>query len=123
MARNSKNNMRIRGVLVAHFPGCFLPPHTPKRPLKIGVFEEVLSFFPALNEKHLRRALADYTSGPSYQAMMLEGAPRYDLNGDISGFVTPEQAAHASKKMETLSEEARSLWADILAVQQCLAAE
>lgn len=73
---------------------------TPK-PLKIGIGQELLALagvHPALtdlNRKDLRRALKVYTHGFRYRQALAAGGPRYDLDGQPVGEVTPEQQADA----------------------------
>ena len=113
MTNIPKRVQLIRKVLVAQFPNCFCPPSTPKRPLKIKIFEDLLVQFPKLNPKHLRSTLADYTAGPSYQSGLVEGAPRYDLQGAVVDHVTASQAEHAAAKMKSLSAKSQALWGAI----------
>ncbi len=81
------------------FPAVFNR-HTPK-PLKLGVGREVLALAgvdPALMEvarTDLRRALKVYTQAFRYRQALAAGGPRYDLNGQPAGEVTPEQQALA----------------------------
>lgn len=97
-----KSARLIRAVLVSHFPNCFCPKRTKKRPLKIGIFEDILAYFPEMEKGDLQAALADYTRGPSYQSMMIDGAQRLDLNGAIVGYVTAEEAVIALGRMDKM---------------------
>ncbi len=81
------------------FPALFNR-QTPK-PLKIGVGQELLALagvHPALmdlNRMDLRRALKVYTRAFRYRQALAAGGPRYDLDGQPAGEVTPEQQANA----------------------------
>ncbi|MFO7639973.1 MAG: ProQ/FinO family protein [Candidatus Competibacteraceae bacterium] len=85
--------------LHAAFPACFN--RTAPQPLKIGLSEELLAqagVHPALadlSRTQLRRALRVYTTAPAYRAALAQGGPRYDLDGQPAGEVTPEQQALA----------------------------
>jgi hypothetical protein len=81
------------------FPACFSR-LTPK-PLKIGLGEELLALAGAhpaladLTRTQIRRALKVYTDSPAYRKALARGGPRYGLDGQPAGAVTPEQRADA----------------------------
>lgn len=100
----------IDSVLVAHFPLCFSPKDSPKRPLKIGISADILAYFPELNPKHLSAALSRYTSHPSYQLMIKLDAPRFDLQGKESTRITEKQVAHAETRLEKLNQKSSYDW-------------
>ncbi len=85
--------------LCAAFPACFS--RTAPKPLKIGLGEELLALagvHPALTDlsrTQLRRALKVYTGRPAYRKALARGGPRYGLDGQPAGEVTPEQQAEA----------------------------
>lgn len=85
--------------LCAAFPACFS--RTTPQPLKIGLGEEVMALagvHPALadlSRTQLRRALKVYTGAPAYRKALVKGGPRYDLDGQAVGEVTPDQQAFA----------------------------
>ncbi len=89
----------IIGRLCEAFPALFHR-QTPK-PLKIGVGQELLALagvHPAwadLSPTDLRRALKVYTRAFRYRQALAAGGPRYDLDGQPAGEVTPEQQALA----------------------------
>ena len=81
------------------FPACFN--RTVPKPLKIGLGEEVMALagmHPALadlSRTQLRRALKVYTGASAYRKALARGGPRYDLDGQPAGEVTPDQQAFA----------------------------
>ena len=85
--------------LYAAFPACFS--RTAPKALKIGLGEEVMALagvHPALadlSRTQLRRALKVYTGAPAYRKALVNGGPRYDLDGQPVGEVTPDQQAFA----------------------------
>jgi sRNA-binding protein len=89
----------ILDPLCQAFPTCFN--RTDPRPLKIGLGEEVMALagvHPALADltrTQIRRALKVYTGMPAYRKALTRGGPRYDLDGQPVGEVTPEQQAFA----------------------------
>jgi sRNA-binding protein len=85
--------------LCATFPASF--DRKAPKPLKIGLGEELLALagiHPALADltrTRIRRALAAYTGSPAYRRALKRGGPRYGLDGQPAGEVTPEQQAIA----------------------------
>ncbi len=89
----------ILDQLCQAFPACFN--RTDPRPLKIGLGEELLALagvHPALADltrTRIRRALKVYTGMPAYRRALARGGPRYGLDGQPAGEVTPDQQADA----------------------------
>ena len=85
--------------LIETFPACFS--RSAPKPLKIGLGEELLALagvHPALADltrTRIRRALQVYTGAWAYRKALAKGGPRYDLNGQAAGEVTPEQQTFA----------------------------
>ena len=85
--------------LIEAFPACFS--RTAPKPLKIGLGEEVMALagvHPALADltrTQIRRALKVYTGALAYRKALVNGGPRYDLDGQPVGEVTPDQQAFA----------------------------
>ena len=75
------------------FPACFS--RSAPKPLKIGLGEELLALagvHPALadlSRTQLRRALRVYTGSPAYRKALKRGGPRYGLDGQPTGEVSP----------------------------------
>jgi len=89
----------ILDQLCQAFPACFS--RSAPQPLKIGLGEELLALagvHPALadlSRTQIRRALKVYTGAPAYRKALAQGGPRYGLDGQPTGEVTPEQQAFA----------------------------
>ena len=85
--------------LVETFPACFS--RSAPKPLKIGLGEEVMALagvHPALADltrTRIRRALQVYTGAWAYRKALAKGGPRYGLDGQATGEVTPEQQTFA----------------------------
>lgn len=85
--------------LCTTFPACFS--RMAPKPLKIGLGDQLLALagvHPALadlSRTQLRRALKVYTGRPAYRKALAKGGPRYGLDGQPAGEVTPEQQADA----------------------------
>lgn len=103
IARLREQNEKTRAVLTAAFPKAFLPKGYIKKPLKIGIFQDIVNLGSEISKKRLRNALRDYTSGPLYLKAMRSGEPRIDLDGFTAGFVTDEHAAHAAKELASIN--------------------
>lgn len=71
------------------------------RPLKVGMVTDRQAACPDVHAKLLVAPVRLHTNTLSYQKTLIEGGPRYDLDGNISGKVQPAQAAHA---IETLAQ-------------------
>lgn len=81
------------------FPVCFN--RAAPKPLRIGLGEEVMALagvHPALTDLSrtmIRRALKVYTGNFVYRKAVAAGGPRYGLDGEPAGEVTPDQQAFA----------------------------
>ena len=93
--------------LIEAFPACFS--RSAPQPLKIGLGEELLALVgdhPALadlSRTQIRRALKVYTGASAYRKALAKGGPRYDLDGQPTGEVTPEQQVIARTPRPKLS--------------------
>jgi sRNA-binding protein len=92
----SNSIARTRAELVQRFPKCFQPRGQAKLPLRVGIFGDIRKAWPEIGWGPLSRALANYTSGPTYLQAIVEGAPRYGLDGAPVGEVDKKQADHAA---------------------------
>ena len=87
--------------LIEAFPACFS--RSAPQPLKSGLGEELLAragVHPGLADltpDQIRQALKVYTGLPAYRKALAKGGPRYGLDGQPAGEVTPEQQADAKK--------------------------
>jgi sRNA-binding protein len=85
--------------LMETFPACFS--RSAPKPLKIGLGEEVIALagvHPALadlSRTQIRRALKVYTGAAAYRRALAKGGPRYGLDGQPAGEVSPEQQTFA----------------------------
>ena len=89
----------ILDQLCREFPAAFVHYQGRRRPLKVGIFHDILDRLgPAIDQKLLRRALGAYVRnfGFGYLRALQPGADRIDLAGEPCGTVTAEEAAHAA---------------------------
>lgn len=79
--------------LAEHHPNVF---GDPPRPLKRGIFEDLLAAHPGeLEPEALKLALAQHTRSTRYLSAVGEGQKRHNLQGEAVEFPTPEQVHHA----------------------------
>src|SRR5215831_11557139 len=85
-------------TLVERFPLAFT---NPPRPLKIGVTKDLIAAVAgAISAQTVRDAIAIWCRRPAYLQVQVEGAARIDLNGNVTGAVTADQAAGAKHRLE-----------------------
>ncbi|WP_291009955.1 ProQ/FinO family protein [Hydrogenophaga sp.] len=66
------------------------------RPLKRGIFEDLLAAHPeVLTRDELKAALAQHARSSRYLTVVASGQPRHDLSGQPVEDLTPEQVHHA----------------------------
>jgi ProP effector len=107
---------KITALLAERWPQCFAIKGPRRRPLKIGITEDV---FAALGETislpKLRHVLAAYCSNKKYRAHLVTGAVRIDLDGAPAGTVTAQQAQHAGRSTKNPPAPKRLSLADLKA--------
>jgi len=94
MGRNAI--VAVISLLAEKWPCCFSIPESRRRPLKLGIREDVLaSLDGAIPAGKVSAALRWYVSSPEYQRRLVHRAWRVDLNGRPAGSVSEEDEAHA----------------------------
>src|SRR5262252_8825060 len=96
-------------LLVELYPRCFC--RTNRRPLKVGIYEEVISQRPEMSKPQIKRLLKEYTQSPEYWSTLTAGAPRIDLAGNVAGEVTAADEEDAKRK---IAKEARRAAAEAI---------
>ena len=66
------------------------------QPLAIGIHKSLMERFPDLDKGQVRTAMHFHTGTMRYLKAIVEGAPRFDLDGNASGAVTAEQQDQAA---------------------------
>jgi sRNA-binding protein len=85
-------------VLADWFPQCFVLYQQRRKPLKIGIFDDLLAATSgAIAPKELQAALRRYCRSAGYLAACREGTARIDLNGNVVGAVTKSEAEYAAR--------------------------
>ncbi len=100
-----KDKLQIIDWLVEHFPGAFFKKSICMKPLKIGIFDDIIDFYerlesPPFSKKSLRDALNYYSVSPSYLSCQKSNTARIDLYGNEVDVVTPDQAQYALQRYE-----------------------
>lgn len=103
-------------LLAATWPATFSIYERKRRPLKIGIRDEILAAIGGTIElEELTAALRRYTGNTCYLRAMFIGAPgipRIGLDGQPCGEVTPEQAATAAARLASYAAARRRRMAE-----------
>lgn len=105
-AKNRSANQAALQLLIEAYPDVFSRENV--RPLKIGIQEDLVADEKIAKNK-IKRALASYVRAPQYFKAMQEGAERVDLQGQASGTVTAEEAAHAREQLKAFHQRRREV--------------
>ncbi len=113
MAQNTKQQgesvkrIKLQTIewLSEHFPAAFFKKSSQIRPLKIGIFDDIIDFYerldsPPFSKKALREALNYYSASPAYLNSQKVDAARVDLYGNEVDVVTAEQAKYAWQRYQ-----------------------
>jgi ProP effector len=80
-------------LLCELFPRAFVRYERRRRPLKVGIHEDLrVALDGALTDVELRHALRVYCTNVVYRSRLVAGATRVDLNGEPAGTVSEEHA-------------------------------
>jgi ProP effector len=100
-----KERLQTIDWLIEYFPAAFFKQARDIKPLKIGIFDEIIEFYDRLNtppfsKKKIREALNYYSASPGYLNSQKTGAARIDLYGNEVDIVTDEQAKYAYHRFQ-----------------------
>ena len=100
-----KEKLNTIDWLAEHFPTAFLKNAKQVKPLKIGIFDDIIDFYerldsPPFSKKKLREALNYYSASPAYLKCQKANIARIDLFGNEVDIVTEEQAKYAHQRYE-----------------------
>lgn len=100
-----KDKLQIIDWLIEHFPNAFFKKGSQIRPLKIGIFDDIIDFYerldsPPFSKKSLREALSYYSASPAYLSSQKESTARIDVYGNEVDVVTKEQAKYAFQRYQ-----------------------
>jgi ProP effector len=90
----------VLDLLCELFPKAFVRHEARRRPLKIGIRDDLLAALDgAVTPAELSRALGFYCGNKVYRSRLHVGATRIDLSGQPSGIVSQEHAVATIEKL------------------------
>lgn len=100
-----KDKFKVIDWLIEFFPAAFFKKGNQVKPLKIGIYDDILEFYdrlasPPFSKKGLREALNYYSASPAYLKNQKTDAARVDLFGNEVDIVTDEQAKYAYQRYQ-----------------------
>ena len=87
-------------TLAERWPNTFFPKAKKRKPLKVGIFEDLTAAAPDINRKMLRLALRIYTTTDAYVFACSKGHKRIDLNGNEVEEISERDKARAREILE-----------------------
>jgi ProP effector len=96
-----ENSAMIAAIetLASRFPQCFAIYEHRRRPLKVGIRDDVIAAMAGvMSADEVASALRYYTNAVVYQRTLIASASRIDLDGNPAGTVTPDEEAFAWEK-------------------------
>jgi sRNA-binding protein len=90
------------------FPNCFFRENHLRRPLKIGIKDDIIARHPDLRPALIVSALSTYARCVPYWDTLKAGAPRIDLDGNVAGEVTIEDEQNAQRKIAKAARRAKA---------------
>jgi sRNA-binding protein len=95
-------------ILIQRWPRCFAFKFKRRRPLKIGIHNDIIAAGLEFSPWRRRRVFRFYLNRPEVQQGYLEGAARIDLDGNCVGVVTAVEAATAKHNIQRFKERQSS---------------
>ena len=100
-----KDKLEIIDWLVEHFPQAFFKKSNQVKPLKIGIFDDIIDFYerldtPPFSKKSLREALSYYSVSPAYLSCQKIDTARVDIYGNEVDVVSADQAKYAYQRYQ-----------------------
>ena len=100
-----KNKLKTIDWLIENFPAAFFKKGKQVKPLKIGIFDDIIDFYerldsPPFSKKTLREALNYYSASSAYLNCQKANSARVDLFGIEVDVVTDEQAKYAHQRFQ-----------------------
>jgi sRNA-binding protein len=109
MMKQQNNLDMLAGIqrLAQAFPQAFFVYEARRRPLKIGIHQDILSVLgDTMDASELSAILRYYCGNRAYLRCSVAGAVRIDLDGSPAGEVTTEQAERAAKLLQRRASKA-----------------
>jgi ProP effector len=86
---------RVLELLAAKYPRAFFTEEKMRRPLALGIYNDLMDALPGVRQDALRDALRHYVSSRAYLVKCKLGAARVGLDGERSGEVSDREARSA----------------------------
>jgi ProP effector len=100
MTYDHRTTMATIELLAETFPKAFSIWQRRRKPLKLGIHNDVLTALDgAITAKELSAAMRVYCGNWHYLKACKEGAPRIDLAGEPCGSVSAKEAADANQRL------------------------
>jgi ProP effector len=93
--------------LATLYPLCFFREYDLRRPLKVGIREDIIAQHPELQPSAVVSALQNYTRCAPYWSTLKVGVARIDLDGNVAGQVTLEDEQAAKVKIAKAERRAK----------------
>ena len=98
-----KDKLQTIDWLMENFPAAFFKKGRDVKPLKVGIFDDIIDFYerldaPPFSKKALREALNYYSASPAYLSCQKADTARVDLYGNEVDVVTIDQAKYAHQR-------------------------
>lgn len=102
-ALTKKDKQLVIDWLIEQFPNAFFKERKEVKPLKIGIYDDIIDFYerldcPPFSKKSIRDALNYYSSSPAYLNCQKADAARVDIYGLEVDTVTAEQEKYAEQR-------------------------
>lgn len=102
---SKKNKLQTIDWLIENFPAAFFKKSKQIKPLKIGIFDDIIDFYerlesPPFSKKNIREALNYYSASPAYLSCQKTDTARVDLFGNEVDVVNEEQAKYAYQRYQ-----------------------
>jgi hypothetical protein len=96
----------LLAVFRTRWPVAFPRDFRQIKPLALGIHEDLAAALPDTPPALIRQTIALFQrwSGAGYWLAISKGGPRYDLEGDVRGAVTPEEQARARQELQAIHE-------------------
>ncbi len=112
-AFSKKDKLEIIDWLIEHFPNAFFKKSKEIKPLKLGIFDDIIDFYerldcPPFSKKALREALNYYSGSPAYLRCQTAHSARVDIFGNEVDLVTEEQAKYAFQRYSEKYDQEKS---------------
>ena len=97
--------LKAKGPLEQRFPNCFFKDGQPKKPLKLGILDDLMAYRDELGlvRREIKLFVVLYCVDPSYiEALKQPGTARIDLEGNAVGLVSDEHQKMAAESPRTV---------------------